>query len=377
MKPDFRKLMSHSGLRYAIIVVFISAGPAYTQTQPVYQDQANTSTYLEYRFSEPLFGVFAWLNTGAYLQCDTSKLNEKAMMISRIMEARLTPEEKEILIEDYDSLKAKYGWMLGYVATVVAINFSDPPDMMIKAQEIIAWDKLNGKKSTWILNRLEEWAEFLPRINEFWMTTGLREISERIKLGSDSIGHAYLSQADNMINRSLRYLRIQTTEFLQDDMGILIVNMIGPEGEMGPECCGVRYDIKGPTSKTEFRPHEFIHSLTNKFTKDTLYTHQIKSIVELYREDFTGTRGASSYPDPVIFFDECLVRTIDHLVFSGWETPYMRGQAYNGLTGDYNNGFVLVSDIYDELSNYEASKLTFEDYFTILLENLKRSASGE
>lgn len=332
------------------------------------------SRYLEYKFSEPLFTTFSWINTGMYFTGDSSGLSRVARDVCRDIENNISPSSITEICKSYSELKSKYDWMLGYVASVVAINCTDPPGMRTRAEEIKEWDKEDDSSSEWILNRLDEWETVLTEINDFYKKAGIKELMNEYKPIYDSIGSLYLGNADIMINRSLEYLNMDDDDIPVIDNLVLIVNLIGPGGEMGPEFRGIKYDIKGPGTNTDYRPHELLHSLVKNSTKDTDYASQIQRIVSYFEDQFIGTPGAKSYPDKITYFDENLVRTLDHIIYSGFDSSEKRRKSYGTLKYDVDNGFVMVQLMHRKLVEYESSNMTFTEYFPFFLDDLEESA---
>ncbi|HCT95271.1 MAG: hypothetical protein A2X19_00125 [Bacteroidetes bacterium GWE2_39_28] len=335
---------------------------------------------IEYYFSQTLFTTFSFINMGKYYDNDTLKMNSLAIEISKKIDQNLTENSKREVLENYLNLKKRHGWMLDYVSTMIAINSSIPPEIEPLSNQIITFDKEYGTNNKWILDQLESWKSIFPLLNKFWVESRITDFIREYQPIYDSVGAIYLAQAQNVVDRSLQYLKVSKDHEFAYKSIKLIINLIGPEGEMGPEFCNIKYDIKGYNTTYTYRPHEMLHSLVSNLTKSQLYESKIEKIVDIVWSSIKDSVATKSYPTKIIYFDECLVRALDYRIVQ------LNKLSYNfiierQLANDQKKGFVLVAPILSSIMEYEKSGKKFHDIFDRLLimidENLKNQINSE
>lgn len=321
--------------------------------------------YLKYSFNESLFTTFAFINYGKYLGNDSAGLNPLALSLCRDLKKNLSEESCNEIADTYRKIKTHHDWMLGYVATVVALHCSAPPAIKPYTRQIEYFDSTHATSNKWILGNLAYWDTIFPKISEFWHDSGINALIAKYKPVYDSAGYAYLRQADPVIDRSLDYLKMPP-DILEQKNIKLVLNLIGPDGEMGPQFCDTIYDIKGFNNTTDYRPHEMLHSLIMSLTKNPQYEDQIRRIVVRVWPSVCETPGAKSYSDPIIYFDECLVRTLDNIILES-NSLHRHERMEQIIEHESKKGFALVKPMWKALQKYEAESATFSDYFEALL----------
>jgi hypothetical protein len=350
-----------------ILLTRVTCGAEVEKTQP-------RSGYLNYSFSETLFTTFAFINYAKYLLNDTAGLNPVALSVCRDLKNGLSGEFCNEIVDTYQKIKTHHDWMLGYVATVVAVQSTAPPVIKPYIEQVESFDKIHGTKNDWLLGHLEYWKTILPFLSKFWYEAGIKSLIEKYKPLYDSAGHVYLMEADTVINKSLHYLKMKPDMSVRGKHIKLIVNLIGPDGEMGPEHCDTLYDIKGYAKNTEYRPHEMLHSLIMNQTKNSKYENQIKRIVSQVWDSVKETPGAKSYSEPITYFDECLVRTLDNLIME-LNNEQRNKRLEKIFENESKKGFVLVIPMWKAMEKYEAENIAFTDYFDALIAEIENNIS--
>jgi hypothetical protein len=125
------------------------------------------------------------------------------------------------------------------------------------------------------------------------------------------------------------------------------------------------YIIAGPQegepNESEFY-HEALHHVTNPLV-DRLDTSTTRRFDDLFRlADSTSQAGYAQ-------FYEGFVRTLDKVI-SGKRFGKSDSVIASKITGEYKLGFVLCLSIYEQLKQYEASRMTFAEYFPKIIANI-------
>jgi hypothetical protein len=229
------------------------------------------------------------------------------------------------------------------------------------------YNKAMGIEDSWTLNRLEE-LDSLPQVlTRFYREARLGSILESCKTAYDTVRSQYDAVARTGILKTLRFMKTDP-ENLRDIREIVIIpNLIGPGGEMGPEYRGVKYDIKGPRSSVSFSPHEFIHSLAGPLVREIGYEEAIQRITDPVWGEIENTPARKSYPDKMVYFEECLVRSLDGFITCDKNPAKLE----KILEAEKKRGFILVENMVPVLESYSASSNSFADFFPEFLKKLE------
>lgn len=327
-----------------------------------------------YEFNKTLFTTFTFINLGKFYTDDTSNINHHALKLCRSVSERISDDTKKDIVKQYLTLKGEYDWMLEYVATMVAINSTYPPNINPETYKLEIFDKTHGTNNRWVINRLNSFESVYPILNKLWIEANIYNSIQSFNDLYDSIGKIYFNQAKNVINQSLRYLRLTEEEAFENKTIKILVNLIGPDGEMGPEFCNVIYDIKGCNSSYTYRPHELLHSIVAKKTKELSNKDRIEKLTAMIWDEVENTKARKSYPSMLIYFDECLVRALDYRIteLNSIKDSY---KIEKEIDNDVKNGFVFIKPICEILAGYERSDQSFYDFFNDLLTNLEDISS--
>lgn len=125
------------------------------------------------------------------------------------------------------------------------------------------------------------------------------------------------------------------------------------------------YIIAGPQEsqpdESEFY-HEALHHVINPLV-DRLDTNTTRRFCDLFRlADSTSKAGYAQ-------FYEGFVRTLDKVI-GGMRFGESDSTIVANVTNEYKLGFVLCLSIYEQLKQYEASRMTFAEYFPKIIANI-------
>ncbi len=108
--------------------------------------------------------------------------------------------------------------------------------------------------------------------------------------------------------------------------------------------------------------HESLHHVINPLV-DALDSNTTNRFADLFRlADSTSQAGYGQ-------FYECFVRTLDKVI-SGRRVTESDSIVAANVTREYKLGFILCLAIYDQLKQYEASRITFAEYFPKIVANI-------
>jgi hypothetical protein len=323
---------------------------------------------IEIRNSQTVFTFFSFVTLNKYNDEDTVKLNAVQKHVRNILKSSVDKSYQAQLKTEFD----KYNdHMFEYWLTMLALNCSEPPLIESRFSELQRYNEQNGLKSP--SAQIKELEEILPVMNEFYTKADINLLHNQCKPWYDSAYAIYYTGALNEIRRVLSYLKIDEEAFFQKmDRIVIVPNLIGPRGSaMGPEFFGVKYDVQSPyeehLNEIEITPHEYIHDMVKHLTKSDKYNKEITAAVDRIWNDISGTDAAKYYNDKVLYFDECLVRTIDHITSMNDESILRKSLEQHQAA----RGFVLTLPMMEAMKDYAASEKSFDEYFPDLLDKIK------
>jgi hypothetical protein len=325
------------------------------------------STPLEVQNRETTFTFFSFVTLNKYNDSDTTKLNCAQKYVRSALIKKLDLTYRENLKAEFD----KYNnHMFEYWLTLFALNCSEPPHITSRLDLLESYNKEHSIKQS--LQDMRSLEPLLPLMNDFYKTAGINSLFHECSIWYDSAYTVYYNGTMKEISKVLTYLKMDENSFFNGmDKIVIIPNLIGPRGSaMGPQFMGVKYDVQSPHeeyfSEISVTPHEYIHDMVKHLTKSDLYKEKITAIVNKVWEKASGTDAAKYYNDKILYFDECLVRTIDYVTSIEDEERLMKSlEKYQAA-----KGFYLVIPMAELLKNYKTSTLNFDDYFIHILENL-------
>jgi hypothetical protein len=190
------------------------------------------------------------------------------------------------------------------------------------------------------------WAQSLPRLQGFndefrpYAQKALDDIIEYCRLPRDYFAHR-TSRMHVVFSPLMSYFTAQT-----DRVNGEIYFIFGPQ-----EC---------KPSPSSFY-HEALHHVTDPLAeKYHALTERLSGLFAL--ADSSGTIGYSQV-------EEAFVRTLDKVLqgrLFGQSDSTVRARVMN----EYNLGFILCMAIYEQIPNYEASGLTFPEYYPTILSKI-------
>jgi len=318
---------------------------------------------IEVRQVEALFAVQAWLDQAGKTAADTAGMTPLRREVWERLHAMLTDADRARYAAVHDSLHARYDHMLGYLGMVLALNMSPPPELRILDAELRAWNEAHGVRDRWTENRLAELGPLADAVRDLHARYPVAALFRRYRPQYEAVGASDLSRAGDVVRRSIDYLRLGAAQLPALERIVIVPHLVGPRGEMGPTYRGIKYDVKGPRQSPVYRAHEFLHSLVAGSTRAPAARERIVAATAAAFARADGTPAAGTYGDPVIWFDECLVRALDAKVMHPDDPQAIAREA----AFEAGRGFVLVPDIVAALAEFEASGLDFPAWFPRLL----------
>jgi hypothetical protein len=190
------------------------------------------------------------------------------------------------------------------------------------------------------------WAQYLPRLQKFndefrpYAQKALDDIVAYCRLPRDYFTHR-TSQMHVVFSPLMLYFTAQT-----DQVNGEIYFIFGPQ--------------EGKPSPSSFY-HEALHHVTDPLTEEYhKLTERLSGLIAL--ADSSGGIGYSQVK-------ESFVRTLDKVLqgkLFGQSDSTVRARVMD----ECNLGFILCMAIYEQLPGYEASRLTFPEYYPTILSNI-------
>ncbi|MFO7652660.1 MAG: hypothetical protein R6X25_02455 [Candidatus Krumholzibacteriia bacterium] len=318
---------------------------------------------IEVRHDEALFATFAWLNLAGKTAADTAGLAPAGRHAWERLREVVSAADLARYRTHHAELDAAYGHMVDYLGTVLALNMSPPPELRVLSVELSEWNATHGVEDRWTEKRLAELEPLAAIIREFYGRYPVRAIFEECRPWYEPVGASDLQRAGDVVRRSVDTLRLAAGELPALSRIAIVPNLLGSRGEMGPEYRGVKYDVKGPRVSSTYRAHEFLHSLVAGCTRDPAARERIIAAIGPTWEAAAGTPAVGSYPDPVLWFDDCLVRALDAVVMHPDDADARTREA----AFEAERGFTLVPDILAALDAFARAEVSFPGWFPELL----------
>lgn len=324
------------------------------------------------RNDQTLFTAFAYVTIGSFKAVDRDRMPPLKEYVWKRLDSGLTPGYKQKIRQDIAPYLTDR--MFEYNLTMLALNCSQPPRIRFLKEELEAHVLSRGGDVEKAMKTFKGLEKFPVLLTEFYEKAGIAQLYEDCRPWYDEAIARYKEETSRLLDRALKYLKIPPEEIsLPYDKVVIIPNLIGPRGSaMGPVWKGVKYDVHSPWDSVSWSPHEFIHDLIAPVTKSVKYKAEILRLVEKVKARIKDSAAGQYYQDPIDFFDECLVRTLDHIVTSDWSKSWQRERVQEALASQASRGFVLCQPMLESLALYENSALTFYEYFPGFLESVGR-----
>ncbi len=315
------------------------------------------------RNDQTLFTAFAYVTIGSFKAVDRDRMPPLKEFVWKRLDSGLDPGYKQKIRQDIAPYLTDR--MFEYNLTMLALNCTPPPHIRFLKEELEAHILSRGGDVERTMKTFKGLEKFPALLTGFYEKAGIAHLYEDCRPWYDEAIAVYKEKTSRLLDRALKYLKIQPEEIsLPYDKVVIILNLIGPRGSaMGPIWKGVKYDVHSPWDSLSWSPHEFIHDMVAPVTKSVKYKAEILRLVEKVRAGIKDSAAEQYYQDPIDFFDECLVRTLDHLVTSDWSKSWERERVKEALAAQASRGFVLCRPMLESLALYENSALTFYEYF--------------
>lgn len=336
-----------------ITLSFISCNQSQSTRQKV-------DDLLEVRFDKTLFTSFAWMNIGMYAPGDTSAMDDVGKNVYTMIYRRLDSAQIRSIRDQYISYQETYGRMFDYILSIFSINCTQPPLIEALYDELKAYGDSIGKPDTWSLNRIRELEPLAAELTQFYKEADMEQVARSVQPLYDSIGDAYRKLAVEKLTDAMLFTGVKWEELDRIKKVVIVPNLLGFPGEMGPEYKGVKYDIKGPKSQVVFYTHEFVHSMVHPLLEAPGVKEKINAFVNTEKARIDTTKAWESYAEPVIFFEECLVRALDaHIMNIGKADGPEKIKKY--LDFEESRGFIFCHQVSEMLMHYDPSESNLKE----------------
>lgn len=333
-------------------------------------------TSLDHRISvrhhEPMFTVWAWIiaadTTDRYTRISTP-LQE--LVRERVIE-RLEPSYMDTLRQAYALFQDDT--QFGYHVSVWSLFLTPPPHMRLELEAEKAQAARDGNdRYLEYLDRLEGWGETLvPLLNEFHHRAGIAFLCPECRDWQRDAVSSYKQGTIDAIRVALDYLRMDEGALASMGPVVVVPSGIGPLGSaMAPTVGGTTYNLEFPTQPVDnirFHAHEYIHFMVWHLTRGGEYRDRIEGITARVWDDTVGENARRYYPDPVAYFDECLVRVLTAATLLG---GLQNDRARRSVQAQADRGFVLATAMAEALHPFEDGHMEFDHFFPGWLDRLE------
>lgn len=316
-----------------------------------------------------LFTSYAFITIAKFDSINTERMIPLKQFVWHHLDRTLSESYKKEIREVYDSLENR---MFEYNAAVLAVLCTEPPEITLDMKRITAYCEETGKDPAKLLSCFDSMKGLPGVLTEFYVKARIPFLWEQVQPWYEQAITIYQKKVFSMTRDALHYVKYSEAELCEKLNDIVIIpHLIGRRGNaFGPTWLGVKYDIHTPWSRVSYSPHEFIHNMIEAETRSGIYDHAIIPLVNTIWDSSTTASARKYYPDKIAFFDECLVRTLDHVVTEGYHTSSQQSKVARMLVSQSKRGYVLCPAMHKALGLYEASGKTFSEYFPEYLKTL-------
>jgi hypothetical protein len=327
---------------------------------------------VEFRDSDAMFTVWAWISVacspdGSEVEWPPAKRYVREALLERL--------DADLLADLRAEFERRDDRMFGYWASIWPIFLTPPPEMSVDLAGLSAPGEVDSRALAATRRRFTEMADLLPLLNRFWREADIGGLRRECDRWYEPAIACYRDGTAESVESALAYLKTGPAADVFPGPVVMFTNLIGePGAAMGPSFAGVKYDVECPHAGVEsivITPHEYIHDMVAGQTRAESNRERIESLVAAVAERRAGTPAGEHYPDPVDWFDECLVRSLDFTIRMGWRTAEEREELERALEYQAGRGFVLAVPMRASLTAYERSEGTFDQWFPRLMNDLE------
>jgi len=318
----------------------------------------NKESLFSFDADERLFTAFAFMNAAGF---DGEWRDEGMNPIRKEIRNLIIPQLDSLYkskIEEFHFSHSRGSW--GKYAPYALIT-AGPPNFNIQFNDNTT---PRGHK---IANDNEGLSVLL---SEFYEIAQIRQLWIQYKSDLNATNKKYDSYAMNALDDIVNYCRSNKSIFYKSKRKIhfLVCPQMSYFTAQNVTVNGDLYLIHGPTdsepSESAFY-HEALHEVINPITKEHI------SILNKYEELLTISKEKNSlgYEDWESIVNESFVRTID-VTLQRKLFDLNEENINNLIMNEYKLGFILCPFIYENLSDYENSSESLDEYFPKLISKL-------
>lgn len=316
----------------------------------------NSSDLFVFDADERVFTAFAFMNAAGFDgEWRDEGMNPIRVEIREYVKSKLDSTFLQT-IRDFHFGRYKGSWC-GYAD--YALLTEGPPDFEISYDSITTED---------VHETLDKHKGLSTLLSEFYKTASIEELWNKCKPILNGENNKYRQHSEKALDDIIEYCRLKKDVFLENIRNIhfMICPQMSYYTAQQNIVNGDMYIIHGP-SEGEPSPayfyHEALHEIINPLTeKHILKVNEYKKLLQISNE-----RRNVGYNDWESIVNESFVRTIDK-VLQGKLYNYSDDKILQTIKDEYKLGFILCLHIYENLSDYEKSSQSIEEYYpTIIL----------
>ncbi len=334
----------------SILAVIISTGCK--------SNKQNSDNFFIFDADERIFTAFAFMNAAGFDgEWRDEGMNPIRVEIREYVKSKLDSAFQKKIKEFHFS--RNYGSWCGYAD--FALLTAGPPNFEI------SYDSASTKDVRETLNKHEGLSRLL---SEFYTTANIKTLWEKYQPVLTAENNKYKPHSQKAVNDILQYCRLKTIIFSEAVRKIhfLVCPQMSYFTAQQNVINGDMYIIHGPSdgkpSPAAFY-HEALHEIINPLTeKHSSNVNKYKELLEISSE-----RRNVGYDDWVSIVNESFVRTIDK-VLQGKVYNHSADKILQTITDEYKLGFILCLHIYENLSEYEKSNQSLEEYYPVIILNI-------
>lgn len=319
------------------------------------QGQINDSLF-DFNADIRLFTTYAFMNAaGNDGEWRKAGMHPIRVAVRKDLEGRLDSVfEKHI--RDFNSSHGGGSWT-GYGP--FALITSGPPEFQV------SYDSATSDEDCRNIQKF--YADFSPLLAEFYKKANVAALWDKYRPLIQAQNDLRKPFAQQALDDIVSYSRLNKDFFLRNANRIhfqwapLLSYFTAQTARVNGDIYIIAGPQEGKPDEADFY-HESLHHVVNPLV-DALDSNTTNRFVDLFRlADSTSQVGYGQ-------FYEGFVRTLDKVI-CGRRVTESDSMVDANVTREYKLGFILCLPIYDQLKQYEASRITFAEYFPKIVANI-------
>ena len=328
------------------------------------QETGKAQSFLKYDADERLFtAMILWNATGNTLEYNPGGMHPVRIAIREEIEKKLTPELKKKIVDFTEANPFHYS-KLGEFALLTegGPGFKYSSSLQLNPYEFKIQQLKENLFSLYRdlykeLNVGKLWEKYRPDIQEqndkyaFYAEKALENIVLYCRLSKD-----YFAKRAKSLHIQYSPLMSYYTAYLATVNNELWI-------------------ISGPNANDSDQSavyHEALHDVVNPVTEK--HYSELNKYIEL--QSLAKKINKTAYESWGAMINECFVRTLTVIIMNKYNGSEL-ARAEKGIEREYKLGFILCPSFYESFKKYEISSLTFENFYSTIINDINVAREKE